>query len=213
MRNVPTTRRRHLDGSSPGKAAAMSEIKTPAPVDHVVGWIYEDELPKNYPYDAMFPHSKVDGVRMFPVFAPAPRGAEPTLEWGNFEGPKINVKWKPDDQDLIYTALNVYDGEGDMDDDAREQIIERLLAAWKSAIASEQLTFDISARLLKERDRFRDALREIVDPISAMRQLAADEGARLDGMMAVTLAKDPEYLKGIARAALAAASEGSTDGN
>jgi hypothetical protein len=35
-----------------------------------VGWIYEDELPKNYPYDAMFPFSKVEGVRMFPVFAP-----------------------------------------------------------------------------------------------------------------------------------------------
>ena len=37
----------------------------------VVGWINEDELPDNYPYDMMFPHSKVDGVRLFPVFAPA----------------------------------------------------------------------------------------------------------------------------------------------
>ncbi len=36
----------------------------------VVGWIHEDELPDGYPYDAMFPHSKVDGVRLFPVFAP-----------------------------------------------------------------------------------------------------------------------------------------------
>ncbi|MCS3433671.1 hypothetical protein [Klebsiella sp. BIGb0407] len=36
----------------------------------VIAWIYEDELPDNYPYDAMFPHSKVDVVRMFPVFAP-----------------------------------------------------------------------------------------------------------------------------------------------
>lgn len=35
-----------------------------------VAWIYEDELPENYPYDAMFPYSKVDIVRMFPVFAP-----------------------------------------------------------------------------------------------------------------------------------------------
>lgn len=31
------------------------------------GWIYEDELPPNYPYAHMFPESKiVDGVRMFP---------------------------------------------------------------------------------------------------------------------------------------------------
>lgn len=41
------------------------------PVQEIVGWIFEDELPKNYPYDAMFVHSKVDVVRMFPVFAPS----------------------------------------------------------------------------------------------------------------------------------------------
>ncbi len=43
-----------------------------------VGWIHEDELPDGYPYDAMFPFSKVDVVRMFPVYAPiaqtAPQG-------------------------------------------------------------------------------------------------------------------------------------------
>ena len=38
----------------------------------IIGWIYEDRLPAGYPYDAMFPHSKVDGVRLFPVFAPPP---------------------------------------------------------------------------------------------------------------------------------------------
>lgn len=37
-----------------------------------VGWMYEDELPHGYPYDAMYPYSKVDGVRMFPVYAPPP---------------------------------------------------------------------------------------------------------------------------------------------
>lgn len=36
----------------------------------IVGWVYEDELPESYPYDVMFPFSVVDGVRMFPVFAP-----------------------------------------------------------------------------------------------------------------------------------------------
>jgi hypothetical protein len=40
-----------------------------------IGWIYEDELPSGYPYDAMFPYSKVDFVRMFPVYAP------PEREW------------------------------------------------------------------------------------------------------------------------------------
>ena len=43
----------------------------------VIGWINEDELPENYPYDVMFPHSKVDGVRLFPVFAPAQQKGAP----------------------------------------------------------------------------------------------------------------------------------------
>lgn len=56
----------------------------PAPSQHaipeqkIVGWIFEDELPKNYPYDAMFVHSKVDVVRMFPVYAPS--AAQPVSE-------------------------------------------------------------------------------------------------------------------------------------
>ncbi|MQU93815.1 hypothetical protein [Sinorhizobium meliloti] len=86
-------------------------------------------------------------------------GKEPPLDWGNFEGAKRNVEWKPDDQDLIYTALNYRDDEyGDQDEDAGQQIVERLLAAWRSSVISEQLTFEISARLLKERDEARAAL-------------------------------------------------------
>jgi len=38
----------------------------------IVAWLYEDSLPPEYPYAAMFQYSRVDGVRMFPVFAPAP---------------------------------------------------------------------------------------------------------------------------------------------
>lgn len=38
----------------------------------VLAWVNEDSLPANYPYDALFPHSKVDIVRMFPVYGPAP---------------------------------------------------------------------------------------------------------------------------------------------
>ena len=43
------------------------------------GWINEDELPKGYPYDEMWPHSKLGqdglgGVRIFPrVRRPLPR--------------------------------------------------------------------------------------------------------------------------------------------
>ena len=37
----------------------------------IVGWLFEDELPDEYPFDEMLEHSKVDIVRMYPVFAPA----------------------------------------------------------------------------------------------------------------------------------------------
>jgi hypothetical protein len=84
------------------------------------------------------------------------------LDWSNFEGPKRNVDWKPDDQDLIYTALNYRDDEyGDADDDVGQQIAERLLSAWNRAAVSELLTFDISARLLKDLDAARSVLRKI----------------------------------------------------
>jgi len=38
-------------------------------------WVYEDELPKSLSseaYDALYPHSKVDGVRLFPIYGPSP---------------------------------------------------------------------------------------------------------------------------------------------
>lgn len=82
-----------------------------------------------------------------------PGKVEPGLDWGNFEGLKINVEWKPDGQELIYTAINFRDGEwGDADDDAAQQIVERLLVAWKDAVTTEQITFENAVRLLKERD-------------------------------------------------------------
>ncbi|ASY56455.1 Phage protein [Sinorhizobium sp. CCBAU 05631] len=88
-------------------------------------------------------------------------GSEPPLDWSNFEGPKRNLNWKPDDQDLIYTAINYRDDEyGDADEDVGQQLVERLLEAWRSTVVGEKLTFDISARLLKEREAARQAHRE-----------------------------------------------------
>ncbi|PDT15878.1 hypothetical protein CO670_15385 [Rhizobium sp. J15] len=48
----------------------LYEAKKEYGLTRIVGWTYEDELPENYPYDAMFKFSVVDAVRMFPVFAP-----------------------------------------------------------------------------------------------------------------------------------------------
>ena len=39
-----------------------------------LAWLYEDTLPFEYPYNAMFVHSRIiDGVRMFPVYGPQPK--------------------------------------------------------------------------------------------------------------------------------------------
>ncbi|MNE69772.1 hypothetical protein D3C80_1655190 [compost metagenome] len=42
-----------------------------------IAWLNEDELPESYPYDAMFPFSKVDIVRLFPVYGPQPATVVP----------------------------------------------------------------------------------------------------------------------------------------
>lgn len=66
--------------------------------------------------------------------------------------------------------------------------------------AVDDAAFDMAAAAL---EKMQDALRQIENPIEHFRQMAADEGAGLDGVMVVTLANDAEYLKGIARSALA----------
>lgn len=48
----------------------------------ILAWVPEDELPESLPssaYDALYPHSRVDGIRMFPVFGAAPTPATPDI--------------------------------------------------------------------------------------------------------------------------------------
>lgn len=59
----------------------------------------------------------------------------------------------------------------------------------------------LTAALGRE-EALRVALRDIVDPISRMQREADKVGAILDGASAVRIADNPEYLRGIARAAL-----------
>ena len=56
-------------------------------------------------------------------------------------------------------------------------------------------------------DRLREALEDIADPISRLRDAAELAGMEFDGMMAVRMADDAGYLQNIARAALAAGKE------
>lgn len=83
--NDPTFLSSHFGGPT---AQAMAEkLEAALSAAEPVAWVYEDELPGNYPYDAMFPYSKVDGVRLFPIFGPlqpAPSVAVKALEWDEF---------------------------------------------------------------------------------------------------------------------------------
>jgi chromosome segregation ATPase len=78
------------------------------------------------------------------------------------------------------------------------EVIEKLdadLDTAKAALLSAQ----------KEIERLREALQEIAEPIPFMRKRAEAEGAKINGPMAVALAGDHQFLKSVARAALAQA--------
>ena len=66
---------------------------------------------------------------------------------------------------------------------------------------------DFTRRLERERDAAVEALRDVVDPIGAIKR-TMQAGCVLNGQMAMQLSNDPEYLKGIARATLRAIKEG-----
>ena len=65
------------DIEAAGELMLEAALALAEPAEQPVAWLYEDTLPPEYPYDAMFPYSKVNGVRMFPVFAPQPAKREP----------------------------------------------------------------------------------------------------------------------------------------
>lgn len=57
-----------LAAAPTSKAAPAGETEP-----EILCWVPEDELPESITseaYDALFPHSRVDGVRLFPVFGP-----------------------------------------------------------------------------------------------------------------------------------------------
>lgn len=68
------------------------------------------------------------------------------------------------------------------------------------------------ASLTSELDQLREAMEEIVNPVEFMRRRSDASSSKLDGLMAIALAKDPEYLRAIARSALATMKEGSANG-
>lgn len=66
------------------------------------------------------------------------------------------------------------------------------------------LLADERIRILNlERDMLKTALEDIMYPMSYVNNLANESDSSVDGPMAVSMCKDAEFLKGIAREALA----------
>ena len=61
--------------------------------------------------------------------------------------------------------------------------------------------------------RLADELRDIAYPIERLEREAAENGNRLDGMMAIRFAADPDHLRSVARAAIAWKPEQNTTDN
>jgi len=73
------------------------------------GYFYEDELPKNYPYDAMFPYSWVDGVRLFPMNIPwEVYQSETKAKLAEVLSEIEEANYDPRDDDLDITTIKVY---------------------------------------------------------------------------------------------------------
>lgn len=66
---------------------------------------------------------------------------------------------------------------------------------------------DYCRQLKRERDAALEALKDIVDPISALKRSMQAVDV-LNGQMAYQLSNDPEHLKSVARATLRAIEEG-----
>lgn len=72
----------------------------------------------------------------------------------------------------------------------------------KQPLATAPSEFDIA--IMKERDDYRSTLEEIANPIAAIQARAKRDGLQVDGHMAVVIADDPYYLKGLAKKTLEA---------
>lgn len=125
-----------------------------------------------------------DFAKASPALTASASEPEPVakLDWSNFEDLKLNTSWRPQLQELIWTAMLHLDHEGDADEDAGEQIIERLLLALRTALAHPVPTPDgaVEARqglseemLARAWDVFRDKSAEGSQIVALSHAIAA----------------------------------------
>jgi hypothetical protein len=106
------------------------------------------------------------------------------------------LRWMDEDVDPAFARLLPSEEYGENEDAS---------LLWQIIKDSEVHLTTLIARvkeLESDRSRFVAALDEIVNPIKHMQIRAAEQGAQLNGSMAIMIAKDPSHLQGIAAKAL-----------
>ena len=78
---------------------------------------------------------------------------------------------------------------------------ERLLSVQRIDMTERIAASTMLADLVAERDRLREALRDVANPLDRLRRNAEAQGSRLSGA-AYTIANDLNFVQGLARAAL-----------
>lgn len=81
------------------------------------------------------------------------------------------------------------------------ELVRRLIAAnegSQQAVMGSDIFYKAAERI----DFLERPLAKIANPIPAMQEEADEMGAKLNGQMAVALARDPEYLRKLAKDAL-----------
>jgi len=94
-----------------------------------------------------------------------------------------------------------------MTGDSRSQPnIRERLRVWPSAYGEDAMSSTYVGEVMKQAaeriEALELALQEILNPIRFMQERASATNDRIDGMIANHLARDPEHLRRIARAAL-----------
>ena len=127
-----------------------------------VAWVYEDELPSGYPYDLMFPFSKVDGVRLFPIFAPV-SPAQPVNELV---------------EALVY-VLDTHFCTGNDGDDARARAHKALASAKAAQPLTKQQVEKVIGALENSVDSVEHEYKQAVELYGGIPRRAA----KIDGLL------------------------------
>ena len=168
-----------------GAYLASPEEAQPEAKAAPVAWMYEDELPENYPYDAMYTYSDViDGVRMFPVFLPSPEAAREVerdaARWRYWKNYWMNDETGAQIPQRVFELMENLDLDDAMDAAIKEQAMTQ--DAGKAEPHYIEASF-LQRKVNEQEERIRELKDEVLrrdEIIACNKGLAADLLAAMD---------------------------------